>query len=295
MSTKTEIRAVTPLSRTLFRQCRLGDLAVIALVPLLLVVVFTLPVGLRRALAFDYTDPTLFTAYAAPFVHLTESHLLVNVVGYAVVVPTAYALSVVSGSRTRFWIAFVTFVAVFPPILSYLNLAILRPSVGLGFSGVLLAFVGYFPVALGDFAAEHFDVRPREAVSPTLFFLGLALIAVLSVRSVVPANKTVLLGTALLVLAILLSAILFFVPSVEETREYLDFYGIAGSSGYFELFFVAGALFVGVQFVAFPGDPVVGSGVVNLYVHLLGYALGFIATYATIQVGAALPGTATSV
>lgn len=295
MSTKIEIRSVRPLSHELFRRSRLRDLAVIGAVPLVLVAVFALPWPVRRSFVFAYTDPSVLTAYTAPFVHLDVSHLLVNVVGFAVVVPTAYALAVLSDTRRRFWIAFVTFVVVFPPVLSYLNLAIVRPTVGFGFSGVLLAFVGYFPVALADYAAENFDVGPREAVSPTLFFLGLALIAILSVRSVVPANRTVLLGTALLVVATLLSASLYLLTNVDQDRSAVDFRGVVGLSGYFELFLVAGALFVGMQFVAFPGDPIVGNGVVNLYVHLLGYALGFIATYVTIQVGEVLPGTATSV
>lgn len=280
--------------RAVHRRFAPRDLIAIAAVPLVLGAVFALPEGLRRSYVFAYMDPTLVTAYTAPFVHLEASHLFVNVVGYAVVVPTAYALSVLSGTRRRFWIAFVTYVVVFPPILSYLNLAILRPMVGLGFSGVLLAFVGYLPVVFADFAAEHFDAGPRETVAPAVFFLGLALIAVLSVRSVVPGNRTVLLGTGLLVVATVLSAALCSLPSLDRDGRFADLRGSV-RPGYVELFLAAVALFVAVQFAAFPGDPGTASGVVNLYVHLLGYALGFISIYATVQVGAALPGAATSV
>jgi len=278
--------------RRIWRVVRPLEAAAIAFVPLLLVAVFALPEPLRRSYVFDYTDPTLVTAAVSPFVHIEVSHLLVNLVGYAIIVPLVYALSVLSGRRRGFWIVFVTFVLVFPPILSYLNLAVPRPTYGVGFSGVILAFVGYLPIAIADYVETHLGVGPREMVAPMTFFLGLALIAILSVQSVVPSNATVLLGTAGLVVATLLCALLFWIAALDEGRFRPRARATAGLPGYFELATAAGILFVGIQFVAFPGDPRVAGGVVNLYVHLLGYALGFISVYSTLQVDARLPGDA---
>lgn len=288
VSTTAENRAA--LSARVGQLARPRDVAALVLVPLVLLGVFLLPEPLRRGFVFEYGDPTLLTAYVAPFVHLSGSHLLVNLVGYALVLPTVYALSVLSDTRGRFWIVFVTFVAVFPPLLSALNLAIPRPSYAVGFSGVVLAFVGYLPIAIAEYLEVHFDVGPREMVAPTTFFLGLALIAVLSVQSVVPANATVLLGTAGLVVATLLSALLFWIAALDEGRFRPAARATARLPGYLELATAAGILFVGIQFVAFPGDPTLAGGVVNLYVHLLGYALGFISVYATLQVDARLTG-----
>jgi membrane associated rhomboid family serine protease len=266
------------------------ELAALAAVPLLLVLVYSLPVAMRRSLVFEYGDPTVLTAIAAPFVHIDPSHLLVNLVGYAIVLPVVYALSVLTNQRRRFWIVFVTFVVVFPPILSYLNLAIPRPSAAVGFSGVVLAFVGYLPIVIADYLEEELDVGPREMVAPMTFFLGLALIAVLSVQSVVPSNATVLLGISGLVVATLLCALLFWIATIEDGRFRPQANLRAGVPGYLELLAVAVVLFVGIQFVAFPGDPTVSGGVVNLYIHLLGYALGFISVYSTLQVDARFPG-----
>jgi len=53
----------------------------------------------------------------------------------------------------------------------------------------------------------------------------------------------------------------------------------AGLSGHFELGTVAATLFVTVPVIAFRGDGTVG--ITNSYVHLLGFALGYVAAYIT--------------
>jgi membrane associated rhomboid family serine protease len=264
-----------------FRQ-RVGltDVAALVAAPLVLVGVFLLPAELRRSLVFDYTDPSLPTAFASAFVHLDTTHLLVNLATYGLVVPVVFVLSVVSGRRQQFFTAFVTFLLVLPVLLSYLNLAILRSSVAFGFSGVVMAFAGYLPLALAAYADVHFDIGPRTSLAPVLFFLALGLIAALSVQSVVPDNATVFLGTSGLVIATLLSAVLYGVSVyqrgtgfVRKTRR------AAARSGYFELAVTGLVLVFALPFVGFPTDPTLGDGAVNLYVHLLGYALGFLVPY----------------
>jgi hypothetical protein len=288
VSTSTE--TVGAPFRWLGRFVRPLEALALAIVPAVLVAVYALPEPLRRSFAFDYTEPSPTTAVVSPFVHLDAAHLFVNVASWVVVVPLVFALSVLSGRRRRFWIVFVTFLVVFPPVLSYLNLAVPRPTYSVGFSGVILAFVGFLPLAIADYVETHFGIGPREMVAPVTFFLGLALVAILSVQSVVPGNATVLLGTAGLVVAILLSAVLFWLAASEEGRFRPTGGSGATRPGYFELATAAGILFVGIQFVAFPGDPRVAGSVVNLYVHLLGYSLGFISVYTTLYVDTRLPG-----
>ncbi|MEF8808449.1 hypothetical protein [Natronomonas sp.] len=266
------------------KRTRLGDIALLLSVPLVLVWVFSLPLATRESLVFAYTDPTLLTAYTSAFVHLDSMHLLVNVGGYLLVAPLAYVLSALGGHRRRFFVAFAVFLVVFPVALSYLNLAFVRPSVGYGFSGVLLAFVGYLPIALADYVEAQFDVdvRANRSLAPALFFVGLALAAMLSVRSLVTAGLAV---------AALLSALLYALPAFDgRTRLRSNVRAAAGMTGHFELFTVAVVAFVAFPFVAFPADSAGDGTVVNLYVHLLGYALAFVATYVTIEVGVRLPG-----
>lgn len=263
-------------SRVLRSAVRPADVVAILAVPLVLVGVFLLPEGTRRALAFSYTEPTLLTAFTANFVHLGAGHLLANVASYALVVPLVYLLSALSGRRLRFFVAFTTFLLALPAALSYLNLAISRPGIAVGFSGVNMAFVGFLPLALSSFLREHFAVDGELDVAGGLFFAGLAFVAVLSVQSIVTYGVAA---------ASVLAAALFFFSAVElrgPTRP--DIRAAAAAGGYFELAAVAFVLFAGLPMLAFPADPVDGGTIVNLYVHLLGYALGFIATYATVHV-----------
>lgn len=258
------------------------DAMVLLSIPLALLAVFSLPHATRRALTFAYMDPSLATAYASTFVHLDIGHLLVNVGGYLVVAPLAYVLSVLSGRRRRFFVAFATILLVFPFALSYLNLAIPRASVGYGFSGILMAFVGYLAIALGDFADARFDAGSTETLAPAFFFFGLALAAVMSVRS------TLTVGLAV---ASLLSAFLYVRPLLGRPRPLRsNVRAAAGVAGHFELFAIGLVVFFAFHVVAFPADPVAGDSVVNVYVHLLGFALAFVATYATVEVGNRLPG-----
>lgn len=293
VSNRHRLRQTTSLVRAL-------ECAGLAVVPALLLAVYALPAGLRRSLVFDYGNPTALTAVVAPFVHLDVGHLLVNVVGYAVVVPVAYALAVASGRRREFWVVFVTFVVAFPPILSLSNLAVPRVAYGVGYSGVVLAFVGYLPIGIGDHLESAFDIGPRATVAPATFFVGLALVAGLCLRALAPSAGVAALGTGGIALASLLCAVLFgravsrdtghspTAAGLDDGRASLDEKPAGLGQGRAGLLVVAGVVLLGMQFVAFPADPVVPAGTVNLYVHLLGYALGFTVVYATRQFEARL-------
>ena len=260
---------------------RPADVLVLLATPVALLGVFALPEETRRALAFSYTDPTLWTAFTANYVHLGTEHLLANLASYALVVPLVYLLSALSGRRRRFFVAFTTFLVAFPAALSFLNLAVTRPGVTVGFSGVTMAFVGFLPLALAGFLSAHFEVDGELDLAGALFFAGLALVAVLSVRS------PVTYGVAA---AAVLAAALFFLSVAdlhERTRP--DVRAAVQAGGYFELAAVAVVLFAALTMLAFPSDPVADDSIVNLYVHLLGYALGFIATYVTVHVAGRLP------
>jgi len=260
------------------------DLAALTVVPLVLVAVFLLPMSVRRSLAFDYAEPTLLTAAVAPYVHLEWSHLLVNVIGYLIVAPTAYLLSVASSHRTRFFAAFATFLLVFPPVLSYLNLAAVRSASGLGFSGIVLAFVGYLAFAIAEHMQVNLRIGPAWSTGGSLFFLGFAIAAPLSVRSVTVDRATVALGIGGLVLATLLSALLFALVAAETESLGRRLRLATANRGSFELGVVGTVVFLLFQFVAFPADPTGNGSTLNLYTHLLGYALGFMVTFVTVHV-----------
>jgi hypothetical protein len=273
-STTTEPGAPTdePFASLLRRSVRPVDLLALLVVPAVLVAGALLPAETRLELAFSYTDPTLPTAFKSAFVHVGPDHLLFNLATYAFVVPTVYLLSVLAGDRDRFYVAFVSFLVVFPVVLSFLNLAVPRDGVSLGFSGVNMAFVGYLPVALAGYLRRHFGVTDEYDAASGLFFAGLVLVAVLVVR--MPLTEAVAAVAAVAALVHLRSA----AGGLPRSLPAL------GPAGYAELGAVAVLLLAGGLVGGFPPDLTAGGAVVNVYVHFLGYALGFVATYVTFRV-----------
>jgi hypothetical protein len=250
--------------------------------PLLLWLGYGLPLGVRESLVFNYTSPTLLAAFTSAFIHFEFGHLMTNVGLYVLVVPLLYLLSVLSGRQQQFRVFVFTALLAFPPVLSYLNLAIARSSVTFGASGVIMVFVGYLPLALSDYLDTNFDIGPGNVVAPALFFASLGLISVLSLQSVLLTNPTVLLGTAGLVLATVLSTVLYSLSVYEQTNNArTKIKSAMRATGDTDLILLTVLLLFVVPIIAFPANPQVDNGVLNLYEHFLGYALGFMTSYIT--------------
>ncbi|WP_245944524.1 hypothetical protein [Haloplanus salinus] len=271
-------------ARLIRERTGLIDITLLLSLPAVLILIYLSPVGLRESLVFDYTEPTLFTAFASVFIHLDKIHLLVNIGVYALIVPVLFVLSIATRNRRRFYTAFVTFLLMFPFVLSYLNLALFRPSVAFGFSGVAMAFVGYLPFALANYLDDVFDVGPANQISPMLFLLSLLCIAVLSIRSAPTIGRLVVLSTVVSVLVAILSVLLYVLALYDQKDELQSkLRTVLRTSGHFELAMIAIVLIFAIQFVAFPPDPALGDGVLNLYVHFLGYSLGFLAVFTAVE------------
>lgn len=269
----------TPGLETALRQRFMyEDWVAIALIPLFLGAVFTLPDVTKEALALAYADPTLVTAYANHFVHFEMSHLLVNVVGYLLVVPTAYVLSVIGARRRQFFVVFLAFVIGLPLALSALNLIFARPGVGLGFSGILMAFVGYLPVAILGVADQRLRIPVGRLRSQWLFFLGLGVISLVSGP---PPFNWAIAGAAGL------AGVLFLLPVVDdwEAADYRRLRHALSRTRNIEVLLIGLVVFVGYLFVAFPGDTTGDGTIVNIYSHLLGYSLGYVTTYLAVLSG----------
>lgn len=254
------------------------DAVVLLAVPLALVGVFSLSTAARVDLALAYDDPTVTAAFVSHFVHLSLAHLLVNLGGYLLVVPTAYVLSLAAGRRRQFFVVFTAFVVAVPLALSALNLLFARPRLGVGFSGILMAFVGYLPVAILDVAGRHLHLPVDRLRSQWLFFVGLAIVAL--------ASGPRLYGGAIAAAAAL-AGVLFLLPVVDDWDE--THRGNVRRAlvrvGTVELVVGGVVVFVGYLFVAFPAATADEGSVVNVYSHVLGYALGYVTTYVTVLSG----------
>ena len=271
--------------RELVAGVRLGDLLVLALVPVVLGAVFALPESTRRSLAFAYTEPTALTAFTAHYVHLEAGHLAGNVAGYCLLAGVGYALAVLGGSRRFFLTALATFLLAFPFVLSGLNLAVPRDAIGFGSSGINMALAGLLPLRPGTYARERFAPGASLRALPAVFFALVGWIALLAL----PLSTTGpgLAGLATGVTGAVL-AVLYLSTSGIEIRETAreGLREIASRPGEGDLFAVGAVLGVGYPVVGFPSDPTGAGSVVNLYVHLLGFCLAFIGPFALLAVGA---------
>lgn len=251
----------------------LFDLVLLAVLPVLMGVLSLLPTPIRTDLALDYLQPTLSTTYTMHFVHLSTGHLLSNLAVYLLVVPVTYVLAIRAGRRRLFLVSFTTFLLAFPFVLSGLNLLFARPRVGYGFSGINMAFIGLLPLmlllAVRRQGVDFFDIHH----APGLFFAGVGVIATLAVPP--DALMITLAGTAGIAAVIYLVEPMWSVGS-EETR--------LSELPWGEVELVGLLVFALVPFAAFPPGSTTTGSVLNLYTHLLGYSLGFIAPYTTVSI-----------
>ena len=266
----------TGVRATLVKEVRPVDVVLLSLVPAAAVVVFFLPEPLRGSLAFSYVDPRPLTAVTATFVHLRLEHLLANLLGYGFVVGTGYVLAVLADRRRLFGTAAVTYLLAVGPLLWVLNLAVPRPAVGFGLSGVNMAFAGLLPIVLVAFARRRLSdaVRPRHAPLP--FFLVLTGVALIAVPT-----STMTAGIALLsgVLAVVYAASLVTALRRGSGRD------SRRGGWWLETAVVGAVLTIVYPLIGFPSEPAGGAGVVNLYVHFLGYGLAFIGPYVALEAG----------
>lgn len=266
------------LTAELLTRARIWDALTLVGVGVVLVGVFLLPRSLKTHYMLAYTWPTIVTAFTAHFIHLNQIHLLSNLLGYCVLVTLTYMLSLLSGRRTHFFVVFVTFLIALPFVLSWLNVLFARPRYGYGFSGILMAFLGFLPTTLLWFAEAQFGGGLRVGHSPLLFFLGNGVIAI----QLVSLQSMNALVVGLIGIAIVLYGTRVLMDLAVPAHVWL--YSALSRGGYVEVALAGVFLFLLFPFAAFPSDPIRDGTALNLFSHLIGYHLGYIIPYVTFRI-----------
>lgn len=273
----------TNFRRELLDRVHAVDLFVLCAVPIAMCVVFILPESTRRSLAFAYDDPTLVTAFTAHYVHLSAGHLVGNVAGYGLLASVGYALAVLGGRRRFFVTALTTFLLAFPFVLSGLNLAVPRDALGFGFSGINMALTGLLPVLLWGYARDRFVPTVSPRALPAAFFPLVGWIAFLALP--VSTRGVGLAGVATAISGVLIGLVYANTVGIRLRQPIrARIRTVAGRAGYGDLFVIGVVLLVGYPVIGFPADLVGGGSVVNIYVHLLGFCLAFIAAFVVLVV-----------
>lgn len=263
------------------------DCLALASVPLVVAGLFAgLTTADRRELAFEYADPSLVTAFTAHYVHIEFEHFVANLFGFVLLAGAAYVLAVLAGRRGLFGVAAVTYLGAFPFVLSGLNLAMTRRAVGYGLSGVNMAFAGLLGLMLVAYARERVDDRVRMRYAPAVFFLAAGAVSLLAIP-VGPLALGIAAACVLAATAYVVTAWRTVVGQSAGPGSACVPHAGAGSSGrWFDVGVLGAAVLAGGLYVAFPEPGSADEVVVNLYVHLLGFCLGFLVPYVTVELGA---------
>lgn len=262
-----------PFFQAVSARIRIRDVLLLAAVPVALGCVFLLPLETRRAYVLTYMEPTVTTAFTAHYVHLTGRHLAANVLGYLVVVSIAYVLSLLAGRRREFFMVFMTVLLVFPFVISYLNVLIERPRIGFGFSGLMVAYLGFLPIPITWYLEDRFGGPVDIEQAPLLFLVGIVVIA--GWGAPMTDLTLIVLGGALVGGVGYLYSILATIDGspVSAMKR------AKGNVGHFEFVASGLAVFTLLPFAAFPADPIGYGTVMNVYTHLLGYCFGFLVPF----------------
>lgn len=229
--------------------------------------IFTLPLSVRRSLSFTYTDPSIRTAYTAPFVHFSLSHLVGNLLAFFLAAGVLCHLSRRARSPWLFPAAIATAVTAFPVTLSFLNLAIPRDAFTYGFSGVNMALVGFLPIAVGRYVESRLRRPIQTGVLLSSFFLSTAYIATASVP-----RSTFSLSVAAV-------SLVLGVAFVGRERRYPAPETLLRSAVTDPSIVAGVGAWLLLLALAFPRVVVRDGSVVNVYGHFLGYSLGFMTAY----------------
>lgn len=257
------------------------DVAFLLAVPCTLLAIFLLPKSVQEGLALSYAQPTAFTMYASHFVHLQASSLLANLLVFLLVVSPALLASIRSGRRRRFYVVAFTILLAFPFVLSSLNMLFPRPRIGTGFSGINFAFVGYLPHALADRieADRPATTRTARTFLPAVFFVGTAVIVL---RMSAPLGVTPHTGSWLTAIGAgsVLAVGTCVRPVVRRprprTRSLVETVPPLVPFG--------SVLFVLVIVAGFPSSGYGGRVIINVFLHFLGYSLGYLVPYVAFRV-----------
>lgn len=253
---------------------RVIDLLVLSAVPLFLFAAQLLPPAAREELALAYARPTVVTMVTAHFVHTTWNHFLSNLGAYTIVTLTAYVLSVLTDRRRQFLTVFVLVLALVPIGLSWLSLQVRSTGIARGFSGIVMALLGYLVLIQVGYFGLRFSPTAHLDHAPGIFFVGIAAIGVVTGP---PTRITgILVGGAIILAGIYLWPVLR-ASSISGVIEGL------GRTGYFEVGAFSAVTSTWVVLTTFSARTGQGTVIVDQVSHLLGFSVGFILAYVALR------------
>jgi hypothetical protein len=162
-----------------------------------------------------------------------------------------------------------TLFVVIPVALSFLNLAVPRNSVTYGFSGITMALTGVLPIAIVRYLEAKLDRPIETTLLLASFFVSVGYVGAVTVP-VSPTSAAVVIAAAVFGSAF---AVHFSRANVGSMRR------AATCEAFDRSLVVAVVAWILLLSVGFPRIEAGGNSVSNVYMHFIGYALGFTMAY----------------
>lgn len=237
------------------------------LLPVILVLIYSLPPSLKSMFILDPKNPTILSIYFSNYTHSEFSHLIDNLVNYLFII---FLLFNVEVNRELFYtVSLLNFTML--PILSSLLVISLIPNVppAQGFSAVVSAFIGYFLYSV------YMHIKSNYYQQLESSFFGLLIMVNFLVWSIF---------TEIRLLVLLLPITLYLgYANMESVREiliqikakqkqlkrqnpYTRFYNV--SIFLFTIFFMFSF------WTLIPSKIIVGRRLINIFAHYTGYCFG---------------------
>jgi hypothetical protein len=243
---------------------RIVDLLLIALVPLILTAVYSLPQSVQSTLILDLNNPSAVNLWTSAYVHRGFGHFANNLIGYSLLILLIYPLLILANERRFFRGMFLSFLFALPPVIGLLNIATIGSGSTAGFSGIGSAFLGLLAFSLMLFLHNRIspEIQPTHGV--ILFLITGGMVAFIY------SSPTTAAG---IFLVTVLTGILY--------ARRIDFQAanivaqLTAVNGYPQLVLFAGLVYLIVPISLFPQEIAQGGTTVNIFSHYLGLVSGF--------------------
>lgn len=256
------------------------SLGILCSIPATLAALHTFtPHQIQEQFVFQYSDPSVLTAWTSAYFHSDTSHLQSNLIGYAIAIFPTYFLYDYWDRRRRFWVIVVLLLVITPLVtalisytLGYLQWEIFIGEItSRGFSGIASAFGGMLLGGVTLFSATEYGWLNALNVTMTIILVGMIILTYVS------GILTPTIG-GLLIIGILGTTSVFLTVDDVKDRSHLR---SRVRENRVNLFYIVYCGFVVSAVIAmiFPLNVVQDDIFVNIIAHGSGFVSGALITF----------------
>ena len=251
------------------------DIVFLTILPIVMLLIMLLPQPIRDSLSLNIKDYSWWQLFTSNFVHQNWDHFLGNMKTYFLFVIPIFILANYMKEKKTFFKVFTLIVLSFPIISSILVMLIypvMLPTLtsSKGFSGIVAALLGLFPVFLIIF----FSKKSRKELKKNGFInLSVTFIALLFMITYYPLHKNIL--QILPFLAALLIEMYFYRKNIIKILK-MTLNTIKYNTILYLLLITIMVFFVIMPETFFPIKIIQEGGIVDFFIHYVGIIYGLL-------------------